>query len=249
MALPEISRLRAVVVDIEGTTTPISFVYDTLFPFAREHASRWLEDKIASQRGAQLYAAFRALADEDRESGREAPVLPDLPDNRAAATEALIGYVETLMDEDRKVTPLKSLQGEIWSAGYASGELQGEVWSDVVDAFERWRESGLDIYIYSSGSVAAQKLLFGSSDQGDLLPFINGHFDTTTGSKKETESYRIIADEIGVDAGQLLFATDNLDEADAARAAGWHVVVLRRPGNPGVGEHSHDEAETFDELP
>lgn len=246
MTLPAIDQIRAVVVDIEGTTTPISFVYDTLFPFARSHAQAWLESNVTTERGAEIVDAFRELAAEERSAGRSAP---DVPDEPADAIASVAAFVEELMDEDRKVTALKSLQGEVWRSGYTSGELQGEVWPDVVEAFERWKAAGLGIYIYSSGSIAAQKLLFGASDQGDLLPYVDGHFDTTTGGKKEAESYRLIADEIGAEPEELLFATDNLDEADAASEAGWRVVVLRRPGNGPISDHGYDDAETFDELP
>lgn len=245
MTLPEIDHLRAVVVDIEGTTTPISFVYDVLFPFAREHAGRWLEENGSSARGRAILEQFRALAAADLAEGLDAPDIPG--DDGAVAV--VKQWVAELMDADRKVTALKSLQGEVWKSGYASGELQGVVWPDVVDAFERWKDAGVSIWIYSSGSIAAQKLLFGSSDQGDLLEFVDGHFDTTTGPKKEASSYEAIAKEIGAEPSALLFATDNLDEARAADEAGWHVVVLNRPGNPAVEDHRFVQATTFAELP
>lgn len=245
MSLPALHELDGIVVDIEGTTTPISFVYEVLFPFARQHLGAWLEANIATAKGTSILEEFRALAVADKEDGR---TIPDLSEGPGLA-ERVAGYALQQMDSDRKTTALKMLQGEVWISGYESGELQGVVWPDVVEAFKRWEAADVSIWVYSSGSIAAQKLLFGNSDHGNLLTWVDGHFDTTTGPKKEAASYRAIADEIGSPPGRLLFATDNLDEAVAADEAGWAVVVLRRPGNPDIDAHEFVEAAKFDELP
>jgi enolase-phosphatase E1 len=246
MTLPALHELEAIVVDIEGTTTPISFVYDVLFPFARSHTRSWLDSNLDSAFGRELLEGFREQA---KREASEYPDVPEIPGEPGEAAAPLTTYVHQLMDRDSKTAALKSMQGAIWKSGYEDGELQGVVWPDVVEAFERWTSAGLTVWIYSSGSVPAQKLLFGNSDQGNLLHYISGHFDVSTGNKKVAASYTTIADSIGAAPSELLFATDNLDEAKAANEAGWNVVVLRRPGNPDVGEHPFDEAPDFDALP
>ena len=207
----------AVLLDIEGTTTAISFVYDALFPFAR------------AQIGAFLTAhwddpAVRA------DSGR-------LGDGAATTPEAAARAAVALMDADVKDTGLKALQGRVWAAGYASGELRGHVYPDVPVALRAFAARGVPAYIYSSGSVAAQRLLFGCSDAGDLTPLLAGYFDTTTGPKLDPTSYRAIATAVALPPEALLFVTDHLGEAEAARVAGLQVAVSRRPGNPPLPPH------------
>ncbi|MFT7578478.1 MAG: enolase-phosphatase E1 [Myxococcota bacterium] len=221
------SPYNAVVLDIEGTTTSISFVYDALFPFARRGlraflATHW-EDPAVRQDVATMSA--------------------DLEGPDAAADHAL-----KLMDDDVKDTGLKGLQGRIWRAGYLSGELRGHVFPDVPPALERWRGAQVPVYIYSSGSIAAQKLLFGHSLVGDLLGLLKGHFDTTTGPKKKAASYRAIAEAIAVTPSQTLFATDSLAEAEAAREAGFQVAVCVRPDNPALAEHGFRTVSDFTSL-
>lgn len=193
-------EIRAVLTDIEGTTSSIAFVTDTLFPYARERL-----------------AAF-VIANEHE----LAPILSVVPGSDP---------VETLLrwsDEDVKATPLKAIQGMIWAEGYADGSLIGHVYPDAADALRRWYASGLRLYVYSSGSVTAQKLIFGHSNAGDLTPLFSNYFDTNTGSKREAESYRAIAEEIGEPAGAILFLSDNLQEIEAARAAGMQALHIDR---------------------
>jgi enolase-phosphatase E1 len=230
---------QVVLLDIEGTTTPISFVYDTLFPFAREHVGRFLR---AHADDPAVREDLEALAAQAAEDAAEDDVDPFSPDDLDAATE----YVHWQMDHDRKTTSLKSLQGKIWRAGYDDGRLKGEVFDDVPDVMRRLRSDGTSICIYSSGSVAAQKLLFSNSTAGDLTGLIDGYFDTTTGPKKESESYTKIADALGVEPADVLFATDNLDEARAAREAGLDVAMMARPGNPDPGPHDFEVWETLE---
>jgi enolase-phosphatase E1 len=149
------------------------------------------------------------------------------------------------MATDRKSTALKLLQGLIWRDGYRSGAIKGHVYADVLDAFRLWHSRGERIYIYSSGSVGAQKLLFAHAEVGDLTPFLSGHFDTTTGPKKESASYTKIAEAIGTDPGEILFLTDNLDEARAAREASMKVVITVRPGNHDLPDHDFDTVKSF----
>ncbi|MBS2035305.1 acireductone synthase [bacterium] len=199
--------------DIEGTTTPISFVYEVLFPFARQRFPSFLNE---NWNDARVRAEVAQLA-------------ADLQDAEAAARVAL-----ALMDEDRKLGPLKALQGLIWEEGYRSGALKSQIFGDVAPCLRARKASGLRTYIYSSGSVLAQKLLFAHTPEGDLTGLLDGYFDTSVGAKADPESYRKIAAEIGSTG---LFATDILAEARAASEAGWQAVVLDRPGNRPQPDH------------
>lgn len=205
---------RGILLDIEGTTTPITFVYDVLFPFARAHAHQHLDE--AATRDLKIeydVDVTRGLAPPPWSSGA-------------------LAYVHWLMDQDRKSTALKSLQGRIWQEGYRHGDLRGEVFPDVPVALERWNEEGLDVRIYSSGSILAQKLIFSTTGYGDLTRFLKGYFDTTTGPKAEDSSYRTIASAFKLPPAEILFFSDVTRELDAASAAGMQVRLSVRPGNP-----------------
>ncbi|HEY4134683.1 MAG TPA: acireductone synthase [Alphaproteobacteria bacterium] len=207
------SSIRGVVTDIEGTTSSISFVHEVLFPYAYAR----MGDFIATHGDEP---AVRAALDEARRESGD-PALDDA---------ALATHLRRWIDEDRKATPLKTLQGMIWAEGYRAGAFQGHVYDDAVAALRSWHGQGLKLYIYSSGSIAAQKQIFGHTAFGDLTPLFSGYFDTTTGPKKEAESYRKISAAVGVPPDGLLFLSDSTDEIAAARAAGWQTVQLRRPG-------------------
>lgn len=233
--------------DIEGTTTSIRFVYEALFPFARAHLAGFLAENAEDPIVLEDLLSVRRQAIEDREQGIEAPMLAEVgqPDFIPSA----IANLQWQMDSDRKTTGLKSLQGKIWRAGYVDGSIQGHVYDDVPDALSRIVAAGRRSYIYSSGSVAAQKLLFGFSEAGDLLPLISGHFDTTTGPKKVADSYTAIAEDLGCPPARVLFGTDNLQEAQAARDAGMQVALFLRPGNhPLPPEHGFVTVQSMDEL-
>lgn len=222
------SRYDAILLDIEGTTTSIAFVYDVLFPYAR-----------------QQVAAYLAAHWDDASDARR---LFEAEGADASSPEALARTVLAQMDADQKSTALKSLQGQIWKAGYADGTLRADVFPDVPDAIARWVDQGLQVCIYSSGSVAAQKLLFGHTPYGDLTPQLSGYFDTTTGPKREAGSYAQIAGAMGVAPGRILFATDVVAEADAAVAAGMQAVIMDRPGNKPQPAHEHPVAQDFSAL-
>lgn len=226
---------RVILLDIEGTTTPISFVYDTLFPFAREHVASFLRRHGDDPSVREDLGRLAEQAEKDVAAGLEG-ARSFTPDDLDAA----VRNVRWQMDHDRKTTALKSLQGKIWRAGYRDGTLQGEVFDDVPGVMKRLKEQKKSVCIYSSGSVQAQKLLFANSEAGDLTTWIDDYFDTTTGPKKQPASYEAIADAIGADPGEILFATDNLDEAKAAREAGLDAVMMDRPGNPDPGEHDFE---------
>ena len=201
--------VSGIVTDIEGTTTSISFVYDILFPYARSH----LSDFVMAHHGRE--SVVKILEEIQEISGASEP---------KAAVDVLLGW----MDADRKVTPLKSLQGMIWRDAYESGKIKGHVYPDAYKELAGWRDDGKILAVYSSGSVAAQKLLFGYSDFGDMRPLFRDYFDTTTGPKKEAQSYGEIAAALGEDAGSLLFLSDAEAELDAAFEAGFQVVQLIR---------------------
>lgn len=221
--------VSAIVTDIEGTTSSIAFVHEVLFPYAaaelpgyvRAHAG---EDEI------------RALLDETRRDAGEP----------AADTERVIAILLQWIAEDRKATPLKALQGHIWRQGYEQGAFTGHIYADAVENLKRWHKAGVALYIYSSGSVAAQQLMFGNSDAGDLLPLFSGHFDTRIGHKRESASYRAIVEAVGLPADEILFLSDVVEELDAAREAGMQTLQLVREANMVTG--THDIARNFDEV-
>ena len=217
------ASIRAILLDIEGTTTPIAFVKDVLFPFARRNAAAFL----AAHRHEPEVAADLALLTKER--AREQPP-PDLAPPPPSASGDPIPYLLWLMDRDRKSTALKALQGRIWRDGYESGALVSEVDPDVVPALTRLRDAGIAVAIYSSGSVLAQRLLFAHTKAGDLRPFLSAWFDTTTGGKKEAASYTRIASELGLEPRQVLFVSDVAEELDAAKQAGMDVALCVRPG-------------------
>jgi enolase-phosphatase E1 len=230
--------VAALLLDVEGTTTPLRFVHDVLFPYARAHAEEFL--RRASR--AETDALVSALRAEHERDGESPPPWRGDDEVRSA-----LDYVFWLMDRDRKSTALKSLQGRIWEEGYVSGELRGEVYPDVAQAFARWRRQGRGIAIFSSGSVLAQRLLFRYSTAGDLTPHIRAYFDTTTGPKREAESYRRIAAGLERAPAEVLFVSDVALELDAARTAGMHTALCVREGAAPAGA-SHDVVHDFAPL-
>jgi enolase-phosphatase E1 len=219
--------MRGILLDIEGTTTSISFVYDVLFPFARRHLAKFV-------RTADL-TALKAEHDNDLLRGNEPPAWSAGP----------AAYLEWLMDRDRKSTALKDIQGRIWLEGYQSGELHGEVFPDVPPALESWKRSLISVRIFSSGSILAQRFLFSTTAHGDLTRFLDGYFDTTTGPKNEPASYERIAEGFGLPAGQILFISDATRELDAARSSGMNTILCMRPGNHPQPAHDHRTISDF----
>ncbi len=226
--------IEAIITDIEGTTSSISFVHEVLFPYAAEHLPAYLREHRSDEAVRLVLADTAALA--------------ALPEDD---TEALIAQLLSWIAEDRKVTPLKTLQGLIWEQGYRRGDYRAHVYADAADYIKRWHDAGLPLYVYSSGSVYAQKLFFAHSEAGDLLNLFSGHFDTTTGAKQDSESYRRIAAAIGRPAEKLLFLSDIEAELDAARAAGMQTCWLLRDGSPegiSAANAPHPIAHTFADI-
>jgi enolase-phosphatase E1 len=229
--------MRAVLTDIEGTTTDIAFVHRVLFPIARAEMPRFVHAHGGDPtHAASIAAVRRAVA---AETGRgEAEVTLD------EVVTRLVAWI----DADAKETALKALQGAIWRDAYAKGSLRSHVYDDVKPAFRRLRAAGVPIYVFSSGSVEAQRLLFSHTIAGDLTGYLAGTFDTTTGPKRDPASYARIAAAIGLSPGDLLFLSDVLAELDAARAAGMDTLWIVRPGTPDVAVPGHARATDFSGL-
>lgn len=237
-------RMRAILLDIEGTTTPISFVYDVLFPYARARMKDYVQAAIGSDAFAPIFEALQQESVKERAAGEDAPSL-DQAQNEASHAAVVANFALWLMDHDRKSTPLKEIQGQLWQRGYEQGQIEGVVYPDVVDAMRRWNDAGHTVAIYSSGSVQAQKLIFGFSDAGDLRPLIRAYFDTTTGPKKERESYTLIAQSLDIPTQDILFLSDNPYELAAARDAGLKVRLAVRPGNAPVQTDAYTRVSDF----
>ena len=224
-----IARPSALVTDIEGTTSDIAFVQQVMFPYAYSALPGYLRQHAESPEVAPWIAAV-------------AGEIHTTPDNLPAVIAALLSWIEA----DRKHTALKALQGQVWEQAFVSGQFVAHVYPDALAALQRWHAEGLPMYVYSSGSIQAQKLYFGHTAAGDLRRCFRGYFDTTTGPKREADSYRKIAAAIGVPADGLLFLSDIGAELDAAAAAGWRTVQLLRAGaTPAPG---HAQVAGFDDL-
>lgn len=230
--------IRGILLDIEGTTTPIQFVYETLFPYVRNQLQAFLKTHADEARILEIIRALKLERDDDVRANLSPADWQDLP----------VNYIRWLMDQDRKSTALKVLQGIIWFDGYQSGDLHGVVFPDVPPALERWRRQEIDVRIFSSGSELAQRLLFRSTADGDLTRLLNGYFDTTIGPKGEASSYVEIAKSFHLPCAQILFISDVTRELDAAHAAGMHTLLCTRPGNHPQVMHGHKPISTFDQI-
>jgi len=221
--------IKAIVTDIEGTTSSIDFVHQTLFPYAKLHLRHFLR---AHARRPEVAAQVHAVA---------------LEEGRQLTLEDAADVLERWMAEDRKATPLKALQGMVWAQGYAAGELIGHVYADTPVALRRWRDAGLQLYVYSSGSVEAQQLIFGHTEYGDLTPLFSGYYDTRIGAKREASAYRAILEDIGLPGEQVLFLSDIGEELDAAREVGMMTTQLLRDAKARPFAH-HPAVRNFSEI-
>jgi enolase-phosphatase E1 len=221
--------IQAIVTDIEGTTSSIDFVHKTLFPYAKRHLRRYLQTHTDD---AEVTAQIAEVAKLE---------------GRPLSLDETADVLERWIDEDRKITPLKALQGLIWAQGYADGALSGHVYADTPVYLRRWHAAGKRLYIYSSGSVAAQKLIFGHSDAGDLTPLFSGYFDTRIGAKREAAAYQAILAELGLPGEAVLFLSDVGEELDAARAAGLKTWQLIRD-DTAKPFPAHPQAQDFSEV-
>lgn len=227
--------IRTIVTDIEGTTSSISFVKEVLFPYAAEHLREYILEHRTERPVREQLNAVAELA--------------GIPSHD---TKALIKQLLAWIDSDTKATPLKSLQGMIWQHGYRKGSYQAHIYADAVQSLTQWHDQKLGLYVYSSGSVQAQKLFFEHSVYGDMRPLFSGYFDTTTGAKQDENSYRSIAATVGCPASEILFLSDIEAELDAAKAAGMQTYWILRPAdsslNPDEVQSPHSIAANFDDI-
>jgi len=223
--------VKAVLTDIEGTTSSISFVKDVLFPYAKQK----MEDFVKQNR--ENPEVKRILNDVKEIAGKD------------LTTDEIIEVLTKWIEEDKKITPLKEIQGLIWEEGYKKGELEGHIYDDSFEKLKKWKEKGIPIYIYSSGSVKAQKLLFSNTKFGDINYLFSGYFDTKIGGKKETQSYKKIAQEIGLKPEEILFLSDNPEEIEAAAKAGMKVIRFAREGEfEIIPDYPYKQVRNFEEV-
>ncbi|XP_056173349.1 probable bifunctional methylthioribulose-1-phosphate dehydratase/enolase-phosphatase E1 isoform X2 [Syzygium oleosum] len=242
---------RCVVLDIEGTTTPISFVTDVLFPYARDNVGRHLSATFETPETRDDIKLLRSQVEDDLKQGVQGAVpIPADEAGNEQVMAALVANVEAMIKADRKITALKQLQGHIWQTGFENNELEGVVFEDVPKALMNWHSLGIKVYIYSSGSRLAQRLIFGKTNYGDLRKYLCGFFDTNVGNKKETQSYIEISESLGVNKpSDVLFLTDVYQEAVAAKDAGLEVLISVRPGNGPLPEnHGFKTVSSFLEI-
>jgi len=218
----KIKNVKYILTDIEGTTTSVKFVYDVLFPYFRSHIGE-LRDMVSQE---SVQTAFRQTVE----------LAASLENKKLNSVDDIINTLYRWSEEDRKITPLKTVQGVLWQNGYESGEIKGHVYEEVAECLKSWKEQGIELGVFSSGSIAAQKLIFGYSESGDLTPYFSHYFDTTTGGKRELETYPKIAEAVNVSAESILFLSDIVEELEAARAAGFQTVQLVRPGTTAAWE-------------
>lgn len=212
--------IKAIVTDIEGTTTKLSFVKDVLFPYAHQHLPEYVKN---NQHKPEVKAALEEAK--------------KIVQDNTLTTEELIQVFLLWIEQDKKITPLKTLQGFIWQEGYQSGKLKSHVYVDAAEYLIQWKKQGLTLVIFSSGSILAQKLLFAHTEYGDLTTLFTDFFDTTTGPKNAAESYQKIAQDINVPAQNILFLSDIAAELDAAAQAGMQVLGLEREDNVPASQH------------
>jgi enolase-phosphatase E1 len=213
--------IKAILTDIEGTTTDIAFVHRVLFPYAHEHLADYL-------RKHEHDSAVQAILAQARDELKQPQ----------ADLETLIGAFRHWIEQDLKITPLKALQGLIWTHGYEQGDFKGHLYEDAYRLLQQWHGDGIALYVFSSGSVRAQQLIFGYSEYGDLRPLFSGYFDTTTGPKREARSYEAIVSSIGCAANEVLFLSDIEQELDAARSAGLRTCLVARAEQPAAPQHA-----------
>jgi enolase-phosphatase E1 len=238
------SQIRVILLDIEGTTTPVDFVYQTLFPFASSKLESFLRERFQDPEIQSLIQDLHVQHDLDERNGLKPPGWLD--NTEEAQLRSSVAYGQWLIARDSKCTPLKSLQGKIWQQGFASGELRGEVFPDVPIAFERWRRQKRTICIYSSGSVLAQQLLFRTTSSGDLTSYISAFFDTSVGAKTEGESYKKIAASFSYAPQQFLFVSDVVKEIEAAQSVGMQAILCERDSRVSSSPTAGSVIRSFD---
>lgn len=228
------ANVEAVLLDIEGTTSSVSYVFEVLFPYARDNVRAFVEQNWSEQ---NVQAALAQMA-----------VDAGLSDKQWRSVDDVVAEVRRLMDADIKATGLKELQGLIWNEGYSAGQLTSHVYEDVPPVLAKWLKDGLSIHIYSSGSITARKVFFANTSYGDLTRMFSGHYDTTIGAKRDIGSYKNIAAAIGIESSAILFMSDIVAELDAAAGAGMQTALILRPHNAPQTNNIHPEMKSFGEI-
>jgi enolase-phosphatase E1 len=229
---------EVILLDIEGTTTPVDYVFGVLFPYALKHTSAFLQQNSADLNVQADLRLLRQEYERDRATGISLCDWEQDP----------FPYIQFLINSDRKSTGLKSLQGKVWQQGYENGELRSQIFADVPNALASWQNLGKRIFIYSSGSVNAQKLIFCYSELGDLTEYLSGYFDTEIGGKRESNSYAKIAQSLDLPATQILFISDVVAELTAAAQTGMQGIFSLRPGNHSNDSQGFEIITSFDRL-
>jgi enolase-phosphatase E1 len=240
------SQIRVILLDIEGTTTPVDFVYKTLFPYAARKMEPFLREHFGEAEIQSLHVELRSQHRRDETDGLQPPAWSEETDE--LQLHSSVAYAKWLMARDRKCTPLKMLQGKIWQRAYAEGALHGEVYADVPRAFVRWKRQRREICIYSSGSVLAQRLLFRTTAAGDLTTYISFFFDTHIGAKTESDSYRRIAESIKRSPNEVLFVSDAIKEVEAARLASMRALLCKREADAADFASNKETIQEFDQI-
>jgi enolase-phosphatase E1 len=240
------SQIRVILLDIEGTTTSIDFVYKMLFPYASRKLESFLRERSQSTEIRSILQELREQHQQDERDGLQPPAWLD--DTEEARLRSSVTYGQWLIARDSKCTPLKSLEGKIWQQGFANGELRGQVFPDVPAAFERWRRQKRTICIYSSGSVLAQQNLFRTTPYGDLTAHISVFFDTRVGTKTDSESYSKIIASFSLAPQQFLFISDVAKEIEAARSVGMQALLCERDPRPSESSNDDTAIHTFDNV-
>jgi len=244
-----LENVKAVVLDIEGTTTPLSFVHDKLFGYVRDNVKAYLSERWDNEEVQADVDALRQQASSDKEAAVEGVIeIAAKEEEQEKCIQSVVDSILWQMDNDRKSASLKQLQGHMWRDAYKTGKVQGEVYDDVVEALKAFKAAERNVYLYSSASVDSQKLLFGYSEKGDLTEFLAGNFDASIGAKTEKDSYSAIAGEIGVSPSEILFVTDLPREASPAAEAGVNVAIIVRDGNTALTEEETDEYTVINSL-
>lgn len=234
----DFDQISVILLDMEGTTTPTDYMFTVLFPFAQTHLEAFFE---AHHQSTAVQSDLKRLRQEYELDIAQGLVVPEWKDSP-------IPYIRNLIQRDRKSTGLKSLQGKIWEQGFRAGTLRSRIFLDVLPAFQRWTEAGKRLFIFSSGSVLAQQLLFRYTEVGDLTPFLSGYFDTETGAKTKPESYQQIAQAINAKLPEILFISDATAELQAAQTAGIHPLFSIRPGNRSCDPEEFSAIDSFDKV-
>ncbi len=238
--------IKVILLDIEGTTTPLDFVHKTLFRYASDNVENFLRKNFNDGKVKALVEELKLLYTKHLFDDQ----MPEQwkSESDKAQIKSTVSFVKYLISRDSKESSLKALQGLIWEEGYSNGALKGEVYEDVPRAMERWRNGGISICIYSSGSVLAQKLIFSTTEYGDLTKFISAFYDTAVGGKRELNSYARISLKLETRPEKVLFISDVFEEVDAARKAGMKVILISRKEPSVIPENSVVVISDFNNL-